>query len=154
MQEILRHTFSGQGLGRVYDNGEWMVGIKNYKPANDVEGIDCVERHNETDELFVLLDGECILLYANELMSSSAEMGLPSGAATAPVLELRALSMEPGSVYTVPKGLWHNTVTRPDTKLILVEAAATGAHNSDVLRLTDGQRMAVKGLVSARRQRT
>jgi len=31
--------------------------IKNWKPANDITGIDCLERHNQTDELFVLAAG-------------------------------------------------------------------------------------------------
>jgi len=155
MKEISKYTFGGQGLGRVYENGEWMVGIKNYKPANDIEGIDCVERHNETDELFILLEGECLLLYANEidLKSSGVDIESSSGETPESILELRAVRMEPDTVYTIPEGLWHNTVTSAGTKLVLVEAASTGAHNSDVLRLTDAQIMAMKGIVSALRQK-
>lgn len=137
MKEVLQYAFEGQGLSRVYENGDWMIGIKNYKPANALENIDCVERHNETDELFVLLEGECVLLYADEISSD-----VPSA-----VLEFRAIPMERGRVYNIPRGLWHTTVTMPDTKLILVEAATTGAHNSDVLNLTQPQIEAMKEAV-------
>jgi mannose-6-phosphate isomerase-like protein (cupin superfamily) len=149
MNEILQYAFDGQGLSRVYENNQWMVGIKNYKPANDIEGIDCVERHNETDELFILLEGECILCTPHEVNAGSPGTGVrPSlDLALNPALELRALRMKPGRVYNIPKGLWHNTVTRSDPKLILVEAASTGSHNCDVLGLTDPQLKSMKGLV-------
>jgi len=64
--EIQKFEFKGEGLTRVYENAKWMVGIKNWKPANDITGIDCLERHNETDELFILLAGGCTLLSAEE----------------------------------------------------------------------------------------
>ena len=63
---IEKSEYSGEGLVRVYENETWMVGIKNWKPANDIANIDCLERHNETDELFVLLAGSCTLLFANK----------------------------------------------------------------------------------------
>ncbi len=137
MNEVLQYEFNGQGLSRVYENGDWMIGIKNYKPANALENIDCVERHNGTDELFVLLEGECVLLYADEISSH-----VPSAA-----LEFRALSMERGRVYNIPRGLWHTTVTKPGTKLILVEAAATGPHNSDVFNLSQTQIKAIREII-------
>jgi mannose-6-phosphate isomerase-like protein (cupin superfamily) len=123
--------FSGEGMNRVYENQKWMVGIKNWKPANDISGIDCLERHNETDELFVLLSGQCTLVYANENGQN---------------LDIQALKMELLKVYNIPATLWHNTVTRKDTKLALIEDSSTGSHNSDVLSLTADQMVQVKKL--------
>lgn len=51
--------YTGEGMSRVYENGQWTVGIKNYKPANDKSLFNELERHNETDELFVLTAGAC-----------------------------------------------------------------------------------------------
>ncbi len=129
--DILQYEFEGEGLTRVFENEKWMVGIKNWKPANDVAGIDCIERHNETDELFVLLAGKCVLIYANEENGS---------------LVFGAVDMQPNKVYNIPRSLWHNTVTTKDTKLILVEDSSTGMSNSDVLALTPEQIAAVVGL--------
>lgn len=112
--------FTGEGMNRVYENAKWMVGIKNWKPANDRMGIDCLERHNETDESFILLNGECVLVYAVE-----------NGAA----LDFGAVNMEPCKLYTIPKGLWHNTITEKNTKLALIEDASTGMENSDLRNL-------------------
>lgn len=130
--DILNYEFSGEGMARVYENAKWMVGLKNWKPANDISGIDCLERHNETDELFILLSGSCVLLQGNEIAGK---------------LELRAVNMEPMKVYNIPRGLWHNTVTRKDTKLALIEDSSTSAANSEVLKLDEAQRAHVRSLV-------
>ena len=122
--EILQYAFEGEGMTRVFENAKWMVGIKNWKPMNDIANINNLERHNETDELFILLKGRCTLLYANE-----TENGLKLG----------AVEMEPLKVYNIPRTLWHNTVTEHDTKLALIEDSSTGAANSDNLDLTPEQ---------------
>jgi hypothetical protein len=121
--------FSGEGMSRVYENPKWMVGVKNWKPANDITGIDCLERHNETDELFVLLSWRCTLLYANE---------------TASGLAIEAVEMEPFKVYNIPAKLWHNTVTQKNTKMVLIEDSATGTNNSEVRTLTPDEIALVK----------
>lgn len=122
--EILKYAFEGEGMTRVFENEKWMVGIKNWKPMNDIANINNLERHNETDELFILLSGRCTLLYANET---------PEG------LDIRAVDMEPLKVYDIPRSLWHNTVTEKDTKLALIEDSSTGAANSDCIDLTADQ---------------
>ena len=122
--EILKYSFEGEGLTRVFENEKWMVGIKNWKPMNDISNINNLERHNETDELFILLQGRCTLLFANE---------------TADGLDIQAVEMEPLKVYNIPRTLWHNTVTRHDTKLALIEDSSTGSANSDVRPLTKAE---------------
>lgn len=121
---ILNYEFNGEGMQRVFENEKWTVGIKNWKPANDVTGIDCLERHNKTDELFVLVEGSCTLVYASE-----TEGGLEFG----------AVKMEKDKVYNIPATLWHNTITCKDTKMILIEDSNTSMENSDILNLTEAQ---------------
>ena len=88
--EILQYTFGGEGMTRVFENEKWMVGIKNWKPMNDIANINNLERHNQTDELFILLNGRCTLIYANE---------------TAGGLDIQAVEMEPYFVLG-PDGQW------------------------------------------------
>ena len=45
--EILNYSFDGEGMQRVFENEKWTVGIKNWKPANDITGINNLERHNK-----------------------------------------------------------------------------------------------------------
>jgi len=133
--EIASYDFGAEGLKRVYENEKWMVGIKNWKPANDIANVDCLERHNGTDELFILLAGSCVLLYAEE---------------AAGVLDIKALRMEGGKVYCIPRTLWHNTVTSKDVKLILVEDSSTGPSNSDVVQLGEAERATARRLAGGR----
>ena len=128
---IANYEFTGEGMQRVFENEKWTVGIKNWKPANDVTGIDCLERHNLTDELFVLIEGACTLVYANE-----TEKGLEFG----------AVKMEKDKVYNIPATLWHNTITQKNTKMILIEDSSTSMDNSDILNLDEAQIAEVRGL--------
>ena len=109
------------------------MGIKNWKPANDISGTTCLERHNKTDELFVLLDGRCTLLYADDDNGTAVNIG--------------KVEMEPMKVYKIPATLWHNTVTQPGAKLILIENNPTDMTNSDVYNLTEDQIAEIKRCV-------
>ena len=130
--KIQSFEMNGEGMQRVYENEKWTVGIKNWKPANDITGLNCLERHNKTDELFVLLSGRCTLISAEEVGGE---------------LKMKALEMEPFKVYNIPQSLWHNTVTQKDTKMILIEDVSTGMENSDILDLTPAQIETLKSLV-------
>lgn len=130
--KIQSFEMNGEGMQRVYENEKWTVGIKNWKPANDITGTTCLERHNKTDELFVLLSGRCTLISAEEVGGE---------------LKLEALEMEPFKVYNIPQSLWHNTVTQKDTKMVLIEDVSTGMENSDIIDLTPAQIETLKSLV-------
>ena len=121
--EILNYSFDGEGMQRVFENEKWTVGIT---------GINNLERHNKTDELFVLVAGSCTLIYANEVEGG---------------LDIKAVKMEPNKVYNIPATLWHNTVTCKDTKMILIEDSNTSMDNSDILDLNEDQIAAIKALV-------
>ncbi|WP_349673893.1 cupin [Lacrimispora sp.] len=129
---IEHYEFTGEGMQRVFENEKWTVGIKNWKPANDITGIDCLERHNKTDELFVLTEGACTLVYANE-----TEGGLKFG----------TVKMVPGEVFNIPATLWHNTITQKDTKMVLIEDSNTSMENSDILKLDNNQIENIRSLI-------
>lgn len=124
--------YTGEGMSRVYENGQWTVGIKNYKPANDKSLFNELERHNETDELFVLIAGACTLVYAD---GTDGEM------------KFGAVSMERGKVYNIPQGLWHNTITVPGTRMVLIEDPGTGMSNSEIYHLEDGEAEELRRLI-------
>jgi ureidoglycolate hydrolase len=130
--KIESKTFVGEGMQRVYENPKWMIGIKNWKPANDIANINCLERHTLTDELFVLLEGTCTLIYANES---------PNG------LKIEVVKMEKNTVYNIPQSLWHNTITEKSTKMILIEDSSTNGGNTDIINLSEEQITTIKALV-------
>lgn len=131
--DILDYSFEGEGMKRVFENDKWTVGIKNWKPANDLANFDNLERHNETDELFVLLEGSCTLIFAKEKEG---------------MLEMGAAKMQKNRVYNIPRTMWHNTITEPGTKLVLIEDVNTSMENSDILPLTQRQIEAYQNILA------
>jgi len=136
MSAIVVSGNDGEGLKRVYENSAWMVGVKNYKTANDAAKFDEIELHRETDELFVLIDGVCILL----------EAVVDGGR-----LRFEAQRMKRGLVYVIPSSHWHTTITEPGVKLVLIEDPKTGSANSEVRKLADADLEAAKAAIAAAR---
>lgn len=130
--KILEYQYNGEALKRVYENAQWTVGIKNWKPSNDIEQIGNLERHNRTDELFVLLNGSCTLVYATEEGSS---------------LNLNTVEMRPYTVYKIPPSLWHNTIMTKEAKLLLIENSDTSMENSDLRDLTEEEISCLKNQI-------
>ncbi len=135
---VVSAEFDGQAMKRVYENRAWTVGIKNYRPGESLGGVETLGRHHETDELFVLLAGACFIVAMVE------RGGRRKYSATA---------MRSGSVYTVPRGLWHVTITEPGSKLLIVEDSSTGPANSDVMAVNESDRSAIRAAVAAERRR-
>ncbi len=133
--KIASYEFTGEGMRRMYENEKWTVGIKNWKPANDITGLDMLERHNKTDELFVLLSGSCTLISAEETENGWV---------------FDKVDMQPARVYNIPRTLWHNTITQKDTKMILIEDSNTGESNSDFYRLTAEDLKVIRQLVQSK----
>lgn len=130
--EIQSFSFDGEGMRRVYENKKWCVGIKNWKPANDIGGISNIERHNTTDEMFVLVEGCCSLLKADEHNDGT--------------LKFKMIPMEKGKLYVIPRGEWHNTITQKDTKMFLIEDSNCSGKNSDVRALNEEEIKTIREL--------
>ncbi len=80
-----------------------------------------MQRHNETDEVFVLLQGRCILFVSE-------------GRETA--CGIHAADLEQGKVYNVKKAVWHTHTLSRDAKVLVVENRATTYDNSPFTPLT------------------
>ncbi|MBT9431997.1 hypothetical protein JZM24_07335 [Candidatus Sodalis endolongispinus] len=113
----------GSGLKMMVESDGWFVGIKNWKPENDLHNLDCLERHLLTDEVFILLAGRCTLVIAEKDDNDQ--------------LSLRAIPLQPHKVYRVAKSVWHNTITWPGVKLALIENRDTGVANSEFMPLDE-----------------
>lgn len=114
--EILR--CEGEGYHRVVDGPKWTVAALDYAERFDEKNITCLERHNLTDETFVLLDGTATLL-----IGERAER----------------VPLEPLTCYNVKAGTWHNIIVTPGTHTLIVENSDTGLANTDYLELATGR---------------
>ena len=118
--EITEHT--GSGYKPLVDFESWRVAILNDDEAFHCGHTKYLERHTQTDEIFVLLDGECSLYISNGGDDSLGEIIL--------------LPMEKRKLYNVKKGVWHNLTSTPGTTLLIVENSNTSADNSDRIPIT------------------
>jgi ureidoglycolate hydrolase len=128
--EILE--FTGIGYKPVVDYGTWRVAVLNYIDELIPERIERLERHNETDEVFVLWTGQAVLF-----------MGDPKSDGAGGDSEVSALHphvMEPLKMYNVKRGAWHAVVLSRDASILLVENRDTSTSNSDYTPLNPGLR--------------
>ncbi len=107
---VERYFHSGPGYNPFLIRPDWQVAQLNYSPELGIESVNKVERHNQTDEVFVLFRGSSILVAAVE---------------TGKELQSEVCRMEPGVTYNVPKGVWHWIVMSPGDRVLIVENAGT-----------------------------
>ena len=108
-------SYNGEGYKPLVYFGAWRVAILNDAPRLKKGNISSIEKHTETDEVFVLLRGNCELLIAG----SNDTYG-----------KIERVKMEPGCIYNVKKDVWHACALDSDTTVLIVENADTSADNS------------------------
>lgn len=92
----------------------WKVAVFNNASIWKAENLTYLQKHNFSDEVFVLLKGECTLILSEEDEPK----------------ELYAVRMEKGKVYNIPKGKWHSHALGEDTSVCVVENSDTVPENS------------------------
>ena len=117
--------YKKEGYSPVVDYGAWRVAILNYNDQLLPENLTAMQRHNETDEVFILLRGNCILFI---------------GDGNQKVTDIFAENMQPFKVYNVKKSTWHTHTLTKDAMVLIVENRDTTFDNSPFCPLSDRQR--------------
>ena len=120
--EIRAHD--GLDYKPLVDYQSWRVALMNYTPDLTPEKIDRMQKHTETDEVFVLMAGRCILFI---------------GQGGERVTNVHAVDMEPYKLYNVKKGVWHSHTFSKDARVLIVENRDTVESNSPFVGLTGEQ---------------
>lgn len=102
----------------------WRVAVLAYCENTTLEKIKTVQKHNETDEVFVLIRGNCTLITAGN--------GETPG-------EISTEKMEPYKTYNMKKGYWHNHILDEEGIVVIVENQDTSDDNSPILPLNEVQ---------------
>lgn len=102
----------------------WRVAVLSFCENTTPEKILTMQKHEETDEVFVLIRGNVTLI--------TAGCGEKPG-------ELSLIKLEPLKVYNVKKGFWHNHVLDEDGIVLIVENRDTCDDNSPILPLSEAQ---------------
>jgi len=106
------------------DYQDWRVALMNYTADLLPEKINRVQKHTETDEVFVLMQGHCILFICEGEES---------------VTKVHAVDMELYKLYNVKKGVWHSHTFSEDARVLIVENRDTVTENSPFVDLSEDQ---------------
>ncbi len=83
-----------------------------------------MQKHDETDEVFVLLNGSCTLFLGGDEEKPG---------------EIIGVDMEPHKLYNIKKGVWHNHIMDEDGEVLIVENRTTSDDNSPIIQLNEEQ---------------
>jgi ureidoglycolate hydrolase len=103
--------------------GEWRVAVLRQCDKVYPHCIQEVERHNETDEVFILTVGKADLIIVEEKDGRQIPHVIPMGLNVA---------------YNVKQSVWHHAVLSADAHIFLFEKADTSRENSDYMTLDPG----------------
>jgi len=120
--------YTGEGYQPLINYASWRVAVMRYSDTYQPEKIEKVERHVETDEVFVLLAGQCILFVGDG--ERRVERLIPQ-------------AMEPHKLYNVKRNVWHTIVFSRDASVLIVENRDTGDYNTQFAALTPEQRLLI-----------
>ncbi len=118
------HSHAGAGYKPLVDYGAWRVALLNYASDLRVENLDRMQRHNATDEVFVLLKGRCLLF---------------TGEGGDTVERIYGEDLRPGLLYNVRRAVWHTHALSPDAQVLVVENRDTTYDNSPFTTLSTAQ---------------
>ena len=108
--------YSDLGYKTLMHFNDWRVAILNYIEDCHVDHLIYLEAHHKTDEVFVLLDGEATLIFADIADDN--------------IINIKSVKLEKNKVYNIKKDVYHTQILSDDAKLLIVEQKDTGDSNS------------------------
>lgn len=118
-------SYFDEGYKPILDFHGWRVAV--LRDIEDVrpEAVTRVERHRETNEVFILTEGQAdlIIVDGGDQLSDT----------------IYVFPMELNVAYNIQDGVWHHCVLSEDAHIILFERTNTSAENSDYAALSPAQ---------------
>ena len=108
------YDYTGKDYKTVMSYDKWRVAYLNHGKEFNETTLTKIERHMESDEVFVLLEGEATLIIGEALDK---------------------IPMEQHKVYNVPKGVWHHILVSKEAKVLIVENVDTKKDNTEFIYL-------------------
>ncbi len=109
-----RYEWDGVGYQPLLFSDGWQVALLNWEPLFAHQNLTEIERHNQTDEVFVLLQGQAVLFTRTDDRS------------------LQVVELTRGQICNVPRAVWHNVIATQDVKFLIVENRDTHLHDTEI----------------------
>ena len=117
--EIRQYT--GEGYRPLIDYADWRVAILRWEESLLPQNIGMMERHTQTDEVFVLLEGQATLI-----LGGNSER----------VESIQVQDLAISTLYNVKQNAWHTILLSQDASILIVENRNTGEDNTEYFRLS------------------
>lgn len=108
-------SYEGEGYLPMIDFETWRVAFLRYCEELEVQNLKTMQKHNETDEVFILLEGNCTLFV---------------GGSGDTINEIDAIAMKQKQLYNVKRGIWHTHTLDKNATVLIVENQNTSDLNS------------------------
>ena len=105
-----------EGFDIVFKNEKFKCAFIKHSKAYSFGKVYEMKRHNETDEIFVLLKGKAVMLTMEEGKFLETEL-------------------EKNTAYSVQSGTWHYLALSGDAQVFVTENADTDSSNTDIIEL-------------------
>ena len=123
--------FDGEGYMPMIDYQSWRVAELRYIDELEVDNLKTMQKHDESDEVFILLEGDFTLFIGG----NGDHIG-----------EISAVKLEPLKLYNVKKGTYHTHVPEKNATVLIVENQDTCDDNSPEEDLTLEHKKIIKKL--------
>ncbi|PKQ64845.1 hypothetical protein BZG02_03055 [Labilibaculum filiforme] len=111
----------------------WQVAQLNADENQKIENITRLDVHFHTDEVFLLLKGEVVLITASIQDNK-------------PKYELEL--MQAGVTYNIPKNTWHNIAMQEGSEVIIIEKSNTHLADFEFHNLSENELVELRSKVS------
>jgi ureidoglycolate hydrolase len=133
IEAIEINQYTGEGYQPLMTYGEWRVAALRYDDSAPPDQILTMERHTATDEVFILTQGNAILIIGGTDDEPS---------------DLQAFPMKASQIYNVKKNAWHTTLLSRDANIIIVENDNTSKENSETQILNNSHLKQLKTIAT------
>lgn len=117
--------YHGEGYMPLIDFETWRVAVLKYCDELLPDKITKLQRHDESDEVFVLLQGNCTLFIAD----GKEEVGT-----------IYKEPMELLKLYNIKKSTWHSHTLSKDAVVLIIENINTCLLNSPEIILNEDEK--------------
>lgn len=125
MKLVESYIHEGMGYNPFLIRDGWQVAVLNYALEETAEAIEKLDIHHRTDEVFVLLTGDAVLIGADVSDND---------------IHYDMIRMKRGIVYNIPCDVWHKIAMKPGSSVLIVEKSDTHAGDFEFLHLSPVQK--------------
>ena len=129
---IEEYSHSKQGYNPYLIGPNWQVAQLNFQPDLAPEAIKKMDVHHLTDETFLLMNGQAVLIAA-EMQENR--------------IGFEVMNMKPRVLYNIPKGCWHNIALSADAEILITEDANTHLGDYDYHYLNEEEQKELRELI-------